>query len=283
MAVAADNSVGLIRPILDTEWLSPPDRRSPLWVEAVVIAWLLFVYDEINNLSPLRLHTALAHAASLLHFENVWHLNPELSLNTWGTAHRALALPMADFYDAAHFVLTLGVVAILWWRRPDLYRPLRNTLVLVNVIGFIVFWAYPLAPPRMLPGAGFVDVVAVTHAWGSWQTNAMASQANELAAMPSLHMAWACWTALSVWRMLPGRRWRALVVVYPLLTAVIVMATGNHFLLDVVAGVLTFLLAGIGARALARMVGTWRMSRAPMWSKSPGRILPRRVRRWLRV
>jgi len=279
MSVTADDSVGFIGPILDTEWLAEPPRRSSLWVEALVIVWLLWLYDEISNLSPLRLHTALAHANSILHFENAWHLNPELRLNTWGAAHRAFALPMADFYDSAHFVLTLTVVAILWWRRPDLYRPLRNTLVLVNVIGFVVFWVYPLAPPRLLPAAGFIDVVAVTRAWGSWQTSAVASQANELAAMPSLHMAWACWTALALWRMVPGRRWRVLIVAYPLMTALIVMATGNHFLLDVVAGALTFLAAG----ALATMIGTWRISRSLTWPKPPARILPPRVRRWLRV
>jgi uncharacterized membrane protein YkvA (DUF1232 family) len=190
----------------------------------------------------------------------MWHLNPELSLNTWAAAHRAIALPMADFYDTAHFVVTLAVVALLWWRYPNLYRPLRNSLVLINVIGFLVFWAYPLAPPRMLPAAGFVDVVAVTHALGSWRTSAMASQANELAAMPSLHVAWACWTAAAGWRVLAGRRWRALVIAYPVMTALVVMATANHFLLDVVAGVATVAAASGLARVLgaSETVRRWR-------------------------
>ena len=73
--------------------------------------------------------------------------------------------------------------------RADLYRPLRNSLVLVNVLGFVVFWRFPVAPPRMLDG--FTDVVASTHAFGSWHTGALASHANQVAAMPSLHMAWA--------------------------------------------------------------------------------------------
>ncbi len=57
------------------------------------------------------------------------------------------------------------------------------------MLAFVVFWRYPVAPPRMLPG--FTDVVASTHAFGSWHTGALASQANQLAAMPSLHIAWA--------------------------------------------------------------------------------------------
>jgi hypothetical protein len=253
MAVTSDRLEPL-GPIRDTEWLDETPRRSPLWVEALVVVWLCWLYDAVSNLSPLRLRTALAHADSILHFENVWHLNPELTVNAWAAAHRAIALPMADFYDTAHFVVTLSVVAWLWWRHPALYRPLRNTLVLINVIGFLVFWAYPLAPPRMLPAAGFVDVVAVTHAWGSWRTSAMASQANELAAMPSLHVAWACWSTIALWQILGRRRWRVLAVAYPIMTAVVVMATANHFLLDVVAGLAT-VFAASGAAALLRTSG----------------------------
>jgi uncharacterized membrane protein YkvA (DUF1232 family) len=281
MAVTADESTGLIRPILDTEWLAPRRRRSPLWVEALVVVWLCWLYDEINNFSPLRLQTALQHANSILHVEKVWHLNPELTLNTWAAAHRALALPMADFYDTAHFVVTLSLVAILWWRYPEQYRPLRNALVLINVIGFVVFWIYPLAPPRMLPAAGFIDVVAVTHALGSWRSSAMASQANELAAMPSLHMAWAAWSALALWRILPNRPWRLLVVIYPAMVAVVVMATANHFLLDVIAGLITV----VAACGLAAVFGIWR---AALWPAPTGdgaivvRRLRLRIRGWLR-
>ncbi|MDQ6613426.1 MAG: phosphatase PAP2 family protein [Actinomycetota bacterium] len=288
MAVTSDR-LGRIRPILDTEWLDEPRRRSPLWVEVLVVVWLCWLYDAISNLSPLRLHAAMAHATSILHFENVWHLNPELSLNTWAAAHRAIALPMADFYDTAHFVVTLGVVAWLWWRHPGLYRPLRNSLVFINVIGFLVFWAYPLAPPRMMYASGFIDVVAVTHAWGSWRTSAVASQANELAAMPSLHVAWACWTSVALWHILGHRRWRILALAYPVMTALVVMATANHFLLDVVAGVAT-VAAASGVAALCgatRNLGRpsrwprWGPGWWPGWGSAPISGRPTRMGDWL--
>ena len=41
---------------------------------------------------------------------------------------------------------------------------MRTPLVFVNLIAFAVFWRYPLAPPRMLAGLGYRDVVASTHA-----------------------------------------------------------------------------------------------------------------------
>ena len=209
--------------------------------------WLLWLYDAINNLAPLRLQLALGHARAILHLESTLGIDPEHALDGWLAGHHTFGLVLSDYYDNAHFVVTLSLLGWLWWRRADLYRPLRNSLVLVNLLGFVVFWLYPVAPPRMLPG--FTDVVAATHAIGSWHTGALASEANELAAMPSLHIAWAAWCTLALWR-ISRRRWvRGLAVLYPCMTAVAVLATGNHFLLDIVGG-----LVAIAVAVLARPV-----------------------------
>lgn len=234
--------------------------RSRWWVELLAIGWLLFLYDAVNNLAPLRMSVALGNARGILHVERVLHIDPELSLDHWLASHQTLGAILANYYDNAHFVVTLSVLGWLWWRRADLYRQLRNTLVLVNVIGFVVFWFLPVAPPRMLDG--FTDVVASTHAFGSWHTGALASAANQLAAMPSLHMAWAAWCTLALWRASRRAVVRVLAVVYPCLTALAVLATGNHFLLDIVGGLAALALSvlivdragrGAGGAALARM------------------------------
>ena len=192
-------------------------KRTPLWVEALVVIWLCWVDDAVSNLASLRLHAALAHALGVLHLERTLHLDPELALNRWLTAHHTLGLAVSDYYDNAHFVVTLGLLGWLWYKRPDLYRPLRNALVAINVLGLLVFWLYPVAPPRMLLGMGFEDVVAATHAFGSWHTGALASAANQLAAMPSLHMAWAVWCSLVLWRLSARPSLRALAIFYPCL------------------------------------------------------------------
>jgi hypothetical protein len=242
-------------------------------VELLAIGWLLFVYDAVTNLAPLRLSVALGNARGLLQVEHVLHLDPELTLDRWLAAHHTLGLILSDYYDNAHFLVTIGILGWLWWRRADLYRPLRNSLVLVNLIGFVVFWRYPVAPPRMLDG--FTDVVASTHAFGSWHSGVLASQANQVAAMPSLHIAWAAWCTLALWRA-SGRRWvRALALAYPCLTGLAVLATGNHFVLDIVGGLLVLgiavLLVGapgrIGVRARLPRIARGhrsRFSRAPV-------------------
>jgi membrane-associated phospholipid phosphatase len=227
--------------------------RSRWWVELLAIAWLLFLYDAVNNLAPLRLATALGNARGILHVERLLHIDPELSLDRWLAGHHTLGVVLANYYDNAHFVVTLGILGWLWWKRADLYRPLRNTLVLVNVIGFVVFWLFPVAPPRMLDG--FADVVASTHAFGSWHTGALASAANQLAAMPSLHMAWAGWCTVALWRMSSRRSIRVAAVLYPCLTAFAVLSTGNHFVLDIVGGLLVLALAVLLVGSPDRLAG----------------------------
>ncbi len=216
-----------------------------------MIVWLCWVYDAINNLAPLRLRLAIGHAEGMLALERSLHLDPELALDRWLAGHHTLGLLLSDYYDNAHFIVTLGLLGWVWWRRADLYRPLRNTLVVVNLLAFAVFWLYPVAPPRMLKG--FTDIVASTNAFGSWHTGALASQANQLAAMPSLHMAWAVWCTLALWR-ITRRRWvRAVAVLYPCVTALAVLATGNHFVLDLAGGLVTI----AGAAAIVGFAARW--------------------------
>ena len=132
----------------------------------------------------------------------------------------------------------------------------------MNLLAFAVFWLYPVAPPRMLKG--FTDVVASTHAFGGWHTGALASQANQLAAMPSLHIAWAVWCTLALWQ-ISKRPWvRCMAVLYPCVTAVAVLATGNHFLLDIAGG-----LAAIAIAVVIVRVGA-------SWTELPGINVARR-------
>jgi membrane-associated phospholipid phosphatase len=228
---------------------SAANKRTRWWVEALAIAWLCSLYDTITNLAPLRLHAALENGQAILGLERTLRIAPELGLDRWLAAHPTLGLVVSDYYDNAHFILTLGLLAWLWWRRSDIYRPLRNSLVLVNLLAFVVFWRYPVAPPRML--GGFTDVVASTHALGSWHTGVLASHANELAAMPSLHMAWAAWCAMALWRLSPRRLVRVVALLYPCLTAFAVLATGNHFVLDILGGLVVMACAVLIVRLLS--------------------------------
>jgi PAP2 superfamily protein len=225
-------------------------KRPRWWVQVALVGLVFWAYDAVNNLNPFRRATAINHGLSVLRLEDRLHLDPERWLNRWLSGHITLGRLLADYYDTAHFVVTIAVLVFIFWRFPARYRVLRNALLGINAIGFVVFWVFPCAPPRMLPG--FVDIVAVTHAVGAWSTGALASQANEYAAMPSLHVGWALWCAAAVW--VVRRDWisRGLAAAYVVFTAMAVMATANHFFLDVVAGAGTFAAAGAAAWAYER-------------------------------
>jgi diacylglycerol O-acyltransferase / wax synthase len=233
------------------------DGRPALWIELAVVAWLYWLYDVINNLAPLRRALAKGNALNLLSLEQAIHLDPERALDHWLAGHATLALISSYYYFFAHGVVTAAALFCLWWFRPSLYPSLRMQLVLVNLIAFVVFWRYPLEPPRMFPSLGYTDVIATSHSLVSWHNSALVDDADQLAAMPSLHVAWAIWSGIVFWRLRPRRAVAVLAVAYPLLTSLVVIATGNHYLLDVIGGAVTLALA----IALERLL-QWARARA---------------------
>ena len=131
--------------------------------------------------------------------------------------------------------------------------------MLTNLIGFAVFWAFPVAPPRMLPG--YIDVVSKSGGLGSWH-GSLIKHADQLAAMPSMHIGYAVWCSLVAWRLARKHSAKVAALVfgigYPLITALVVMATGNHYLVDVLAGAacaaIAVLAVEVGPRLLRRLV-----------------------------
>ncbi len=143
--------------------------------------------------------------------------------------------------------------SLLWTRarRPEIYPFARDVLVIATLIALACYWLVPLAPPRLI-GAGFIDVMANYADFGWWGTHASAPPGtapwtNEFAAFPSMHVGWAVWCG---W-MLYGwgtPAFRALGVGYPLFATAVVVATGNHFTLDAVAGAAVIGVAATVAR-----------------------------------
>ncbi len=237
-------SVAIRRPVgLSAADLGRPARprvRRPWLVgELVIVLLLLRAYDLIRGHAQLRQAAALQHGWQLLDAERLLHLDPELDVNHWAAAHTALSLAASYWYQFFHITVTLCVLVWVYWRRPGSYRRARNALVLTNVFGLVFFLVYPAAPPRFLPGAGFVDAVARA---GFGTSHGGPVTADQYGAFPSLHLAWAVWTAVVAYRLV-GHTWlRRLWLGYPLITATVVIATGNHYLLDVLAGVLITLI-----------------------------------------
>jgi membrane-associated phospholipid phosphatase len=208
-------------------------RKRPLLIgELLIVAALMVVYDRLRSWAPVDVTVAVDHGLAILRLEMSLHLRVEDGLNTWLAGQPVLRYLAADYYQFMHETVALSVLAICYLRRPAVYRSARNALVLTNVVGLVLYALYPVAPPRLLPDAGFVDLVARA----GFGASHGAITADQYGAMPSLHLAWATWATLTVFAM--TRRWwlRALLCAHVAMTAFIVVATGNHYVFDVVVG-----------------------------------------------
>lgn len=235
MSAASDPASG--RSFWETVGPRREGQTRALWVllDLLLVAWLSWLFDAVNNLAPVRQAAAVSDGKQVLGLERSLHLNPEHALNAWLARHGTLSQIVVFWYENIHIAVTLAVLGWLWWRRPDLLGVMRATLVIVTLIALAVFWSFPVAPPRMLPG-GYVDLVAVVQHLPPWRLGATALHSNQLCSMPSLHIAWATWCAIAVWQISERRLIRTLATIYPFLTSFAVMATGNHYLADAVAG-----------------------------------------------
>jgi membrane-associated phospholipid phosphatase len=215
-------------------------RRPHLLGELLIVLVLLRVYDMVRAHAEVRQGAALQHGQAILDLERWLHLDLEHATNLWVTSHHALSLAASYFYQFAHVTVTLTVLGWCWVKRPEIYRGARNALVITNVVGLTVFLLLPVAPPRLLPGEGFVDAVALA---GFGTTHGGPVPADQYGALPSLHLAWAVWATVVAMRLLGTSRLRRLCWLYPVLVTVGVVVTGNHYLLDAVAGTAVALTA----------------------------------------
>ena len=241
-------------------WRVAPGARPPLVGEVLVVLALVFVYDRVRDVAATRAGEAISNARRLQSVEQWLHLDVERALNSALAQHRATELATSWYYQTMHLTVTLLVLLWVYRCRARLYRPARNALVAVNALALLVFWAFPVAPPRLVPGSAFVDSAVVTGVAARSTT----LTPDVFAAMPSLHVAWATWVVLQV---LGGtrHRWaRGLASAHLLLTCVIVLATANHYVLDVAGGAGLCLL-------VQRGVGRWPPSDVSFGHGEPAR------------
>ncbi len=240
--------------------------RPRWWAEFAVIGVLYAVYSLVRNSVGDVVDRAHANGREILALEDGWGLAPERGLNAWVHDHDVIAGAVALHYATLHFLVTPAVLIWLFFRRPSRYRMVSAILMLTTALALIGFYWLPTAPPRMLSDEGFVDVMSQTATWGWWPASGTPGSdaiSNQYAAMPSLHCAWATWCGL-VLVLLARRSWvRIAGAAYPFTTFFVVLGSGNHYLLDVVGGVLVLCLGALLVLTVATAVGRRREPTAP--------------------
>jgi hypothetical protein len=211
---------------------NPLRRRLPWWGETLVAAAFYELYNVVQALTQSDADEAKAHGLDVVHAEKALHIWAEPDVNRWATHHHWLAVVAGYDYAIAHVLVTGLVLAYLWWRHPRVEVPMRNAIVVFSLLGLVVYWQFPTAPPRLTVG-GLTDTLITNDILGARHVHE--GLVNLYAAMPSLHVAWAIWCAAALVLALHSR-WRHLAWLYPLWTTFVVVSTANHYFLDAAAG-----------------------------------------------
>jgi hypothetical protein len=239
--------------------------------ELVALLLLLVAYDVVRALPDTTASVAVAHARLLLSLEGPLFSHLELPLNAWLDSVPPLAVAACYYYAALHYLATPLVLLVSRSRGGWPYWRGYWTLVLASALALVGYALYPVAPPRLVPGPGVIDVLRTYADYGWWGSAASAPRGigdatNQFAALPSMHFGWALWCAIQMWGF-RSRVWRVLAVVYPSLLAFVVLATGNHLLVDVLAGATCVLAARLAVEAVHRR-------RVPRFAAAPAAVLP---------
>jgi len=224
----------------------PAWRRLPLLLELVTLAAAYGAPSLVRVVLTTTRSAAFSHAAQLYRVETSLHLNVEPWLNHLVAPHDLAALAVGYYYGLLHFILTPLTLAWLYWCRPRAFARLRSALVLSTIGANVVFWTWPVAPPRFAIG-GLTDLLTSHNILDSANPHGVTGAANLYAALPSLHVCWATWCAVAVVTATRSR-WRHLAWLYPAATTFVVLASANHFVLDVIAGMAVTALGLVATR-----------------------------------
>ncbi|MEU9210067.1 bifunctional glycosyltransferase 87/phosphatase PAP2 family protein [Streptomyces sp. NPDC048415] len=261
---------------IPTDYATPvPARFSwvpllPVWRRVLtrpnLLLELLLIRVFYAAYSSVRLAATGGRVVAEEHGHQVHAIEKALSIDIeqWAN-HTVVKLPWLEhflgfYYESFHFVVPLTILGALYARRPADYRWARSTLGIATLIGLLGFWLYPLAPPRLMPGLGFIDTVHGAQDLAKPDYGAMTAVTNQYAAMPSLHFGWSLWCGILIAVLAPKWWMKALGLLHPLFTLSAIVATANHWVLDAVGGAvvvgagfgLTYLLSG--PRAASRIV-----------------------------
>jgi hypothetical protein len=243
-----------------------PGLASALAWEAALVLGLFGLWQLVGGLAIRQSGDAIGRGAAIWKAERMAHLPNETAVQHLVLPHSWLVQFLNGYYVYAHFSTLVLMLLWLFLRHRDRYAAARNTVALTT-FGCLAIQLVPVAPPRLLGGYGVVDTASAygQSVYGSVGTGI----ADQLSAMPSVHVAWAALVGLFVFQAASGR-WRWLGPAHTGMTLLVVVATGNHYWLDAVVAVAVIALA-TGAQAALVVVARRASTRA-----RPARV--RRVR-----
>jgi hypothetical protein len=221
--------------------------------ELAGIAVLYGFYELFRGMSDGSLAGAISHTSDIVALERALGVFVEREVQEWASSVPALPSLLGLAYVSLHFVATAW--ALVWIHRSHRCRfaLVRTTLVVATAISLVVYVAYPAAPPR-LAELGFADTVS-SGTGLDLSSDLLGSFYNPIAAVPSMHFGYALIVGIAIAALARTRAVRLAGALYAPFILFVIVATGNHFLFDAVAGGLVVLASWVTARRLVTPAG----------------------------
>jgi hypothetical protein len=217
--------------------------------EAALVTFALLAYFGVRVLVRDGGAEALANAGLLVRFEAALHFAWEQPLQQAFLDQVHLVRLLNWIYIWGYWPVLAACVCYLYARRREVYRRLRTAMIVSGLIGLLLFLSFPVALPR-LAAMGVYDTIQRYDS--AWQEVARPSGlTNQYAAMPSFHFGWSLLCGVCLTTTLRRRGPRALALGLPLLMGLAIVVTGNHYIVDALAGGALSLL-GFGLCELLR-------------------------------
>ncbi len=196
------------------------------------------VYSQVRGLAGQRVSDAFINAYNLIDIERDLGIFKELTLQQWVLASDFLVDLFNLVYFYGFFPLVLPTAAFLFLRRPEVYRLARNAFLISGGIAVSFFLTLPTAPPRLV-GMGFIDTLNQSFT----PTYSSIPGVNHYAALPSMHVGWTFLLAVALFLAFKDWRFRPVFFVIPVAMFSATVATGNHYFLDGILGLIVAVAA----------------------------------------
>jgi hypothetical protein len=215
-------------------------------------------YETVRGLAEGRAGLAFTNAERIIDAERATGTFFEPGLQGAILDHQWLVDGANWAYMNTHFVITTGFLVWLYLFRNEAFYFVRNVFMVAMALALVGYTLFPTAPPRLLPGEGFVDTITA-HAGVGHNSALVELFVNPYAAVPSMHIAFALMIGVTGVLICRNLVLRALWAFYPLLVFFVIIVTANHFWLDAAAGALVAATAAVVAHnVLARVrPGVW--------------------------
>lgn len=214
-------------------WLRLSERQGLREIGLVGVC--LVIYFLIRGFVADEFPAAQAHALGIIHLEQSLHVFWEPQLQHLLDANLFLTQLWNQVYFWAHAPVILLVAIWLYLRHRRTYALVRTAFLTSAILGILIYWLLPVAPPRLLTGYGFIDTMQ-RYSEVSYQAQSLKPFVNPYAAVPSLHFGFAIVIGVAFVLAMRGAAGWILGATLPALMLIAIIATANHFFFDAVSG-----------------------------------------------